>query len=300
MTLNRLFVILLAVSLLPLSGTAQRWKKYRLEVGGSVGPSFFLSDVGGFKDKPSNFIDDINFKATRVAVAGNFNYFLRQDMAVNGTVTYGMLQAKDEFANNDARRNRNFDIRTHIIEVGAHYRYFFLKDKFGHAFRLRGTKVPFLNAISAYVTVGIAGLYFNPTGKHTDGKYYALQPLGTEGQGLPGGPEKYSRMSFVIPGGVGARYAITTQLSVGAEVNLRYTFTDYLDDVSTVYYDNNAIEAAYGEVAAHLADPNDGTNPTWTNTGEQRGGTANNDFYMTMMFGVNYKILKGKSFKPRF
>lgn len=271
-----------------------------MEVGGGIGPSFFLCDVGGYKDVPSNNISDINFKSTRMAMGGNFSYFLRQDMAVNASLGYAMLTAKDEFAANEARRNRNFNIRTHAFELAINYRYFFIKDKFGHAFRLRGTKAPILSAISSYVTLGVGALYFNPTGLHSDGKYYALQPLGTEGQGLPGGPDKYKRLSLVVPIGVGARFAVTSQLSVGAEFNARVTFTDYLDDVSTVYYDNKSISDAYGEKAGYLADPNDGTNPTWTGAGERRGGEKNKDFYGTFMFTANYKILKGKSFKPRF
>lgn len=298
--LKRSFLALLIFALLPTLGQAQRWKKYRMEVGGSLGTSFFLSDVGGYQDVPKNNLGDLNFKSTRLSGGGNFNYFLRQDMSVNAGLTYCMLTAKDQFAANDARRNRNFDIRTHLYELSLNYRYYFVKDKFGHAFRLRGTKTPILSAISSYVTVGVGGIFFNPTGKHSDGKFYPLQPLGTEGQGLPGGPDKYKRLSMVIPVGVGARVAITSQLSIGAEISARYTFTDYLDDVSTIYYDNKAIGDAYGEKAAFLADPNDGTNPTWTNPGERRGGDKNDDFYMTFLFNANYKILKGKSFKPRF
>ena len=289
------------IGVIPISSNAQRWKKYRMEVGAGIGPSFFLSDVGGYNEVPSNFIDDINFKATRYAVAGNFNYFLRQDMSVNGGLMYTMLSANDKFAGSEARRNRNFDIQTHVFEVSAMYRYYFVKEKFGHAFRLRGTSVPFFSSLAGYVTIGVAGFYFNPKGKAPGGSsYVSLQPIGTEGQGLPGNPEKYKRMSLAIPLGVGAKYALTTQWGVGAEFTFRKTFTDYLDDVSTVYYDRQALSDTYGGDAAKLADPNDGTNPTWTDPGEQRGSPKQNDFYMTFMFSATYKILKGKAFKPRF
>ncbi len=290
------FVLLLTLS----SVFGQRWKAYRQEVSGALGTSFFLGDVGGSADKPTNSIRDINFKATRFTGSGAYNYFLRQDMSVVGSFTYAMLTAKDEFSANEARRNRNFDIRTHLFEVGAQYRYYFIKDKFGHVFKLRGASSMFFSHISAYAGIGVAGFYFNPKGRYSDGKFYALQPLGTEGQGLPGGPDKYRRIGLAIPLSIGAKYSLGKRLGIGAEFCFRKTFTDYLDDVSTVYYDNAEIIKANGDKAGFLADPNDGTNPNWTNPGERRGGEGQKDFYGTFLISVNYKLLKGKSFKPRF
>ena len=293
-------ILLISLSTLVLPSFGQRWKDYRQEVIGSVGPSFLLGDVGGGVDKPTNTIRDINFKATRVSLGGGYNYFVRQDMSIVGQFTYNMLTAKDEFAANAARRNRNFDIRTHLMEVSAQYRYYFVKDKFGHSFKLRGASSMFFSQLSAYAAIGVAGFYFNPKGRYSDNKFYALQPLGTEGQGLTVGTEKYKRIGIAIPFSVGAKYSLGERWGIGAELCIRKTFTDYIDDVSTVYYDNTAIEAEYGEKAGFLADPNDGTNPNWTGKGERRGGEGLDDFYATFMISVNYKLLKGNSFKPRF
>jgi hypothetical protein len=66
------------------------------------------------------------------------------------------------------------------------------------------------------------------------------------------------------------------------------TFTDYLDDVSTVYYDNAAIEAAYGSDAAYWADPSSGVFPTWTDPGEMRGDSKQKDAY----FFFNVSLVK--------
>lgn len=288
-------ILLISLSTLVLPSFGQRWKDYRQEVFGSVGPSFLLGDVGGAVDKPTNTIRDINFKATRVSLGGGYNYFVRQDMSIVGQFTYNMLTAKDEFAANDARRNRNFDIRTHLMEVSAQYRYYFVKDKFGHSFKLRGASSMFFSQLSAYAAIGVAGFYFNPKGRYSDNKFYALQPLGTEGQGLTVGTEKYKRIGIAIPFSVGAKYSLGKRWGIGAELCIRKTFTDYIDDVSTVYYDNTAIEAEYGERAGFLANPGAGAVP-----GERRGGEGLDDFYATFMISVNYKLLKGNSIKPRF
>jgi hypothetical protein len=293
-------ILLISLSTLVLPSYGQRWKEYRQEVIGSVGPNFLLGDVGGAVDNPTNTIRDINFKATSFSAGGGYNYFIRQDMSVVGQLTYNKLTAKDEFAANEARKNRNFDIKTHLVEVAVQYRYYFVKDKFGHSFKLRGASSMFFSQISAYAAIGLAGIYFNPTGKYSDNKYYSLQPLGTEGQGLVGESGKYKTIGLAIPISLGARYSLGKRWSIGAEFCIRKTFTDYIDDVSTVYYDNTAIETAYGEKASFFADPNDGTQPSWTVAGERRGGDGLKDFYGTVLFSVNYKILKGNSFKPRF
>lgn len=293
-------ILFFVFGLLVTTTFGQRWKAYRQEISGSIGPSFFFGDVGGAVDQPTNTIRDINFKATRLSTGAGYNFFLRQDMSVIGQLSYNMLTAKDEFAANEARRNRNFDIRTHLYEGLIQYRYYFIKDKFGHVFKLRGASSMFFSQISAYAGLGIAGFYFNPKGRYSDGKFYALQPLGTEGQGLPGGPDKYKRIGIAIPFSLGAKYSLGKRWGIGAEICVRKTFTDYLDDVSTVYYNNAAIQAKYGDKAGFLADPNDGSNPTWTHPGERRGGEELNDLYATFLFSVNYKLLKGNSFKPRF
>jgi hypothetical protein len=293
--------LLIAVLLLAAQHvSAQRWKSYKQEFGGGVGPSFLLGDVGGGAEEAAGFIRDLNFGATRFGIQGHYQYYFHERMSGTAQLMYAQIYAADRFSKEVARQNRNFTVKTHLLELDLLYRFYFIKEKFGHVYKLKGVGKYFFNQISLYGTLGVGLIYFNPTGKHLDGKFYPLQPLGTEGQGLPGGPEKYSRTSIVIPFGGGVRYTINPRLNVSMDLIIRKTFTDYLDDVSTVYYDNKAIEAANGDIAAYLADPNPGTYPTWTGKGEVRGNPNREDFYFTMMVSVGYKLLKGASFKPRF
>lgn len=283
-----------------LSVSAQRWKSYKHEFGGGVGPSFLLGDVGGGAEEAAGFIKDLNFGATRFGIQGHYQYYFHERMSGVAQLMYAQIYAADKYSKEETRRNRNFTVKTHVVETDLLYRFYFVKEKFGHVYKLKGVGKYFWNQFAVYGTLGVGFIYFNPTGKHSDGKFYPLQPLGTEGQGLPGGPDKYKRTSLVIPFGGGFRYTISPRLNVSADLILRQTFTDYLDDVSTVYYDNKAIEAANGDIAAYLADPNPGTYPTWTNAGERRGNPDRGDFYFTMMFSVGYKMLKGAAFRPRF
>ncbi len=82
-----------------------------------------------------------------------------------------------------------------------------------------------------------------------------LKPLSTEGEGLPGYPDRkpYSLTQLAIPFGGGVKFAITNDWHIGLEVGLRKLFTDYLDDVSSTYADPNDLLTAKGQLAVDLS-----------------------------------------------
>jgi len=107
-------------------------------------------------------------------------------------------------------------------------------------------------------------------------------------------------MPLCLPMGVAYRIYFNRVVVVGLEFCFRKTFTDYIDDVSGVYYDNNAIQAAYGPKAAHFADPNLGLIPGQTNWNipgteqeAQERGHKGKDSYMSLQLTVGY-IIKSK------
>ncbi len=305
MNLKKIFLLVLLVSFF-VNADAQRWKKFRQEVTFGTGTTWLLGDVGGHKDTPSNSVLDMNFKETSWGVFAGYNYYLSKNISLNGQFSYLWLKARDASGKNAARLQRNLDIQTQVYEIGILGRYYFIREKFGEAFRLKITQNDFLYGLSMYVTTGIQGLYFNPTGKYTGAsKYKPLSNIGTEGQTVAGsGIAPYNKFTLAIPLGIGVKYSLGKHWNVGAEYMFRKTFSDYIDDVSGVYYDNNAIIAANGgnQEAGLLADPANrtGDKASWTNPGERRGNEKSDDFYMTFMFTVSYKILKGNPFKPRF
>ena len=82
---------------------------------------------------------------------------------------------------------------------------------------------------------------------------------------------------------------------------MRKTFTDYIDDVSTTYFDLTLIESAYGSVAAALSDRSLGPHPSYiTFPDEQRGDPRDLDAYMFAIFSINYKIKSTRGGLPRF
>lgn len=85
-------------------------------------------------------------------------------------------------------------------------------------------------AVAPYITIGIGFVTVNPKAKYF-GEKYNLRPLETEGV-------KYSPLALTIPYGMGFRFNINPHNTFALEGNLRYTFTDYLDDVSSRYDPN--------------------------------------------------------------
>ena len=87
------------------------------------------------------------------------------------------------------------------------------------------------------------------------GNKYKLRPLHTEGQGMPGGPDgfsdgtTYSIFATCIPMGFGIKKAFNGTGGIKIEAGYRFTNTDYLDDVSNKYYDQNLLAAQYGDGA---------------------------------------------------
>jgi hypothetical protein len=119
-----------------------------------------------------------------------------------------------------------------------------------------------------------------------------LQPLSTEGQGLSQFPEQksYKLTQIALGFGFGARYAINDNMNIGVEMLQRKTFTDYLDDVSSIYVDRNVLLQAKGAKAVEMAYRGDeitGGLP-YPNHGEQRGTPSEMDWYY--FFGVNFEI----------
>src|SRR5690606_7893182 len=140
-----------------------------------------------------------------------------------------------------------------------------------------------------YAYTGAGVLYFNPKANY-NGSWVALQPLGTEGQVVADTLKKYSRITATIPMGAGLRVLITKRINIGIEVSFRKVFSDYLDDVSGDYYNNDLIRAVSGDMAADLADPSSQQNPEWTIQGEQRGDPTTKDAILFAHFMISYNL----------
>jgi len=297
---NLLFIILIAV-LFPSISSAQRrttqWKRTRYELIIGVGGTNILGELGGANRIGTNTVRDLEISMTRPLIHLGLRYKFYEKIAGKVGLTLGYLKGSDNTTEEISRNYRNITVRTQIVELALQGEYSFIKEKVGHRYNLR--KVKGLRAFSTntYIFAGIAGFYFNPQGKY-QGDWYNLQPLGTEGQGVYGTREKYSRVQLSIPVGVGMKYSLDRKWSVGLEYGVRYTFTDYLDDVSTTYIDQSYFNN--NPVAAYFADPSDKSEPNKTAAGQQRGDAMDNDAYMFMVITFTYKLTTTRKGLPKF
>lgn len=303
-----LFVLVLGQ--LPVKGQyfkqSSYWKTHRQELTLGLGASNFLGELGGRDRVGSPFVWDLEFSQTRPAVSFGYRYHTARKQAIRVNFTYGILAGNDNLTKEPFRSNRNLHFKSDVLELGLLYELHLYKEELGHVYDLRGVKGTKSSRVGLYLFGGIGGFYFEPKAQFNN-TWVALRPLRTEGQGLPGGPAEYSNLGICIPMGVGVRKAFNKQISLGVEIQYTKTFTDYIDDVSGVYYPNEAIREVSGDLGAYLADPSLGTlsaiygegfNPTGPNM--QRGDPDDLDAYLFMRFHLHYKLYKYRSGSKKY
>ncbi len=246
------------------------------EIGLCGGVSFYLGDIN-----PSGV-----FKGSKPAGGVIYRYNINPLLAFKSTVLFGSIGASDaKFGKTDDAKARNLSFVSPISEVSAQ-----LELNFMRLYNIEGK-----NPFAPYVFAGIGIFSFNPQAKASDGKWYDLQMLGTEGQGLnqPGyDKERYSLIGLSIPFGLGVKYNFLTYYSIGLEWGMRMTFTDYLDDVSTTYIADSVLQIFRHPIVAELADPVD-THSKHT-AGTARGNAQTKDWYSYAVATFTFKLLYKK------
>ncbi len=299
-----LLVLSLLFSTVNVSGQFFRnsdyWKTHRTELTVGLGISNFLGELGGRDRVGAPFLWDLEFSQTKPALNFGVRYFLAERFSMRGGLTYGVLAGNDNLTQEVYRQNRNLSFRSDLFEGQLVFEVHPFIEELGHMHSLRGVKGDKSSRMGLYAFAGISSFYFDPKAV-VAGEWVQLQPLSTEGQGLSDdAPAPYKRVGIGIPIGFGIRKAVVKQVTIGLELQYTKTFTDYIDDVSGVYYDNAELAASRGPLAAFLADPNLGQVPGQTNAGAQRGDPDDNDAYLFLKFQVHYKLYKFRSSNKKY
>ncbi len=274
-----------------------QWKRYRNEFSAGIGVSNFLGDLGGRDLVGSDFIWDLEISQTKMAVQFNHMYYLARKIGMRTNLSYAKVAGDDALTQEMFRHNRNLNFESKIYEASMIFEIQFVKENVGNIYNLRSTTGKRLGLRSLqlgfYGVVGIGGFYYNPMGIAANGAKVELRPLRTEGQGLPGGPDQYGKFSLAVPVGLGIRRSFNRFWGMKLEMAHRFTFTDYIDDVSTVYYNNNDLATEVSPLSAQMADPSLGE-IGWTTTGAgmQRGDPSDKDGYMYLTVSI-YRRIKG-------
>ncbi|MES2732313.1 MAG: DUF6089 family protein [Bacteroidota bacterium] len=294
--------------------------RFYTAVGGGVGVANYYGDLS-----PTPSLVSLDLKFTQPS----FNVFVTHKFTPRITgraeLAYQRLRGDDNTsadptkANSIGRYMRNLHFRNDIIELSATGLFDLFENN--NPFFKRSTWSP-------YAFLGVGVIYSNPQAKtpsdNASGMWTSLRPLQTEGK-------SYSPAHIVVPFGLGVRYKASQRIDIGFEAGIRFTFTDYLDDVSGKYVDPNNLSS---DLARTMADRNlekfgaatgqsrkdqlqrialanfgitdadtpsyDPFNPaTAPSSGSRRGDPKDNDWYLTTGFHISY-ILVNVVQRPRF
>ena len=260
--------ILFAVGFLPLFAIAQNF-----HFSGRLGVANYQGDL---KEKA------VTLSNAKLMGSLGFQYELSEHISARSYLTLTSLHADDKKGTATMQmRNLNFSSKIFEWELTSQYSFFDLNDRWW----------------TPYIFAGIGIYHFNPYTKDAGNKKYFLQPLSTEGEGYVPGVKNYKLTQFSVPVGFGAEYSLNEDMRIGIEFGYRKIFTDYLDDVSSVYVDQASLRNARGAKSAELSyrggEVQTGTYPA---AGSMRGNSKNDDgyYYVALTYTIRYFFDKYK------
>lgn len=230
----------------------------------------------------SNYVGDMTgrtYQNSRAALGITAGYQISSRINLRAAFSFAKVDGADSLSRQDDIRLRNLSFQSNISEfsVVAEVNTFDMDYK----------------RWSPYIFGGLAVFHFNPYTYDLQNNKVFLQPLSTEGQGLPGYPQKpYALTQLALPFGGGIKYNISDKVRVAFEIGLRKLFTDYLDDVSGNYANPNDLLAGKGQQSVDLSYREDelpNGDISYPSKGETRGSPRYKDYYY--FTGIHFTFL---------
>ena len=294
-------------------------------IGVSVNALNYYGDIAPL---PKRISTDISF--TRPAIGLSLAHRFGPRYTLLAQFMYGTLKGSDakettSTGEGQFRNTRNLSFRNRIKELSVVAYFDLFKNESTYISRVAWTP---------YLFLGIAAFINNPEAQAPDydlegnklaqaGQWVALRSLHTEGK-------SYGLVQPAIPFGIGARFRINEVMDLWGDIGFRYTFTDYIDDVSGNYVALNTLKSPLAQAMAYRsnevypngAKPNSNTqasgltyaagNP-WGQpagapvelvagygaAGDKRGSSNNRDIYMVTSVRLTY-ILGANFHKAKF
>jgi opacity protein-like surface antigen len=222
---KRILVPLFAILfIIPFSADAQNWKLKRYEAVFGVGTTNFFGDIGGTEDI-NNLLGfkDIQLKYTRPSIAFGARYRLSGNMAVKMNLIYAFTVGNDIGSRNE---NRNYAFTATIFEPSFQFEYYIIPESVRASsalFNHRGM-ISYITSFNVYAFAGAGAAIFNPKPKE---KFVTVFQ------------DNFSKFGLVFPIGVGLKYPINSNWSLGFELGRRFTTTDYIDGYKSEYSKHN-------------------------------------------------------------
>ena len=275
----------------------------KFEYGISIGGMKYEGDIGG---RYGSGLGALNNSTSRSSFNTSIflGYRIAEFLVIRAAATYGGIQAADSLLSGDspsilAKKTRNAHFKS-IIAEGS------LMAEIYPTVLFEANPSATMGKFRPYFLAGIGVFHFDPKGLYQAPNgttaWVNLQPLRTEGQGMPNHPdrEEYALIQQNIQLGLGIKYHISQRVGVSFELIGRKTPTDYLDDVSTKYIDSKDFYTYFGQTSpvARIAEQM-ANNPVYKNGGVPllgwgpgglRGSPQYNDYYYSSNIRLSYRF----------
>ncbi len=236
---------------------------------------FDLSVMGGL----SNYSGDLQekqftLKRSHAAFGLGISHIVMPKVSVGLLFRYGKVSGHDKYSTRSYIRDRNLNFYSSIFDVSLNASYDFLDTDY--------------SSWTPYVTLGVGAFHFNP---HAEG-IRNLRQYSTEGQGFIEGKKPYKLTAVSIPFGAGVKFLINDNIRLGYEFSVRKTFTDYVDDVSTTYVDEDMLRANRGQIAVDIAFRTDElyADAIYPPAGELRGSPESKDWIYFSGITLSFRL----------
>jgi hypothetical protein len=235
----------------------------------------------------AHYFGDINTRASLIRPKPSIGLFFRKQfgnyVGLRIAGHYAQLGFSDKYSDNEFQQRRNLSFNSNIWEIAAMGDFNFFK------FQPNDPRYLF----TPYVTLGLGVFTYDPYA-YLNGKKEFLRPLGTEGQTIGyQNRRQYSTMAVCVPFGAGIKYNVSPNINISFEISHRYTFTDYLDDVSTTYVGANRFPTSgNGPTSMLMQDRSYEIDPNFVLgvEGRQRGNSKQKDQYAILEIGIAFNL----------
>lgn len=229
----------------------------------------------------------VSFKNARWATGAFYRYNMNDRMVFRAQVNYGFLDAADSrIKRYPYLQARNLDFKSQLMEVAATFEINFFRFSL---IKSRGTADT--KTWTPYVFGGGSVFYYKPYTK-LNGDKYILESIGTEGQKSANNPTRnrgYDNYAFAIPYGVGVKIGLSANWAINVEASSRFTFSDYIDDVSKNYVEPDDVNYIINGVNVGPALADKSINNIGI-VGKQRGTSKDKDRFMFVGVSLTYTI----------
>jgi len=242
----------------------------------------------------SNYLGDLTeklYQNPKASVGFSLDRKISSRASIRLGLSFGKVVATDSLNPRQDFRLRNFSFQSSISELSLVAEFNTLDMSY--------------KRWSPYLFGGVAVYHFNPYTFNQKGLKILLQPLGTEGQGIPGYPQRklYARTQLALPFGGGIKYDISDNVRIALEIGLRKLFTDYLDDVSGNYADPNDLLRVRGQESVDLSYRGDevpGGNLNYPEKTLTRGSPKYKDYYYFSGIRISFLLPEGNGRERSF